>query len=294
MLNGWLIYQSTDANQNQALIQRFFQKAPKYQIQLHLILWEHLQIGIHSNQNILIYQNNPVHPPHFIIMRTIDHILSSFFQQIGVLLLNPYEISTLANHKFKTYLAMKKLEIPILPTFYYTKEKLQNTQNFPLPFPFVCKSCTGRSGNEVFLIQSQKDLQNRLQNISQPSEWILQPLARVIGRDLRVFVVGKSIIGAILRINETDFRANYSLSQTAKWYVLSEKEKTLVNRIVQAYEFGFVGIDFLFDADGNFIFNEIEDVVGSRTLSIYSNIDAVDLYLKYIDETLKTQKTTLH
>ena len=98
MLNGWLIYQSTDANQNQALIQRFFQKAPKYQIQLHLILWEHLQIGIHSNQNILIYQNNPVHPPHFIIMRTIDHILSSFFQQIGVLLLNPYEISTLANH----------------------------------------------------------------------------------------------------------------------------------------------------------------------------------------------------
>ena len=68
----------------------------------------------------------------------------------------------------------------------------------------------------------------------------------------------------------------------------------MVNRIVQAYEFGFVGIDFLFDADGNFIFNEIEDVVGSRTLSIYSNIDAVDLYLKYIDETLKTQKTTLH
>ena len=29
MLNGWLIYQTTDANQNQALIQRFVQKAPK-------------------------------------------------------------------------------------------------------------------------------------------------------------------------------------------------------------------------------------------------------------------------
>ena len=28
-----------------------------------------------------------------------------------------------------------------------------------------------------------------------------------------------------------------------------------------------VGIDFIFDEQGQFLFNEIEDVVGSRTLS---------------------------
>ena len=176
---------------------------------------------------------------------------------------------------------MKKLNIPMLPTFYYEKQQLLLEKKFPLPFPFVCKSCLGRGGNEVFLIDAKKDLQTVLKT-SVATNWIIQPIAPTIGKDLRVFVIGDSIIGAILRKSHQDFRANYSINQNAEWYNLNHEEKSLVNRIIHAHIFGFVGIDFLFDKDGKLIFNEIEDVVGSRTLSICSDVDAVDLYLQYI------------
>ena len=43
-----------------------------------------------------------------------------------------------------------------------------------------------------------------------------------------------------------------------------------------------VGIDFIFDEEGRFLFNEIEDVVGSRTLSALSEINIVWEYLNFI------------
>ena len=45
-----------------------------------------------------------------------------------------------------------------------------------------------------------------------------------------------------------------------------------------------VGIDFIFDEHGHFLFNEIEDVVGSRTLSALSEINIVREYLKFIKD----------
>ena len=42
-----------------------------------------------------------------------------------------------------------------------------------------------------------------------------------------------------------------------------------------------MGIDFVFD-NGKIIFNEIEDVVGSRMVYTYTDIDIVDIYIKYL------------
>ena len=48
------------------------------------------------------------------------------------------------------------------------------------------------------------------------------------------------------------------------------------------YDTRYVGIDFILDDNNKFIFNEIEDVVGSRMLYQVSDIDIVDLYLNKI------------
>ncbi len=56
----------------------------------------------------------------------------------------------------------------------------------------------------------------------------------------------------------------------------------MVNTIINHFDFGMVGIDFIFDEKGGFLFNEIEDVVGSRTLSMTSDTDIVKLYLEHI------------
>ena len=53
------------------------------------------------------------------------------------------------------------------------------------------------------------------------------------------------------------------------------------------FDFGLVGIDFIVGNDGELIFNEIEDVVGSRMLYAVSDISVVPLYLDYIQARLR-------
>lgn len=101
-------------------------------------------------------------------------------------------------------------------------------------------------------------------------------------QDLRVYVIGKEIIAAVLRTSKEGFRANYSLGGEVSLYELSEAEKSIVGKITDKFDFGLAGIDFIIGDDGELIFNEIEDVVGSRMLYRCSDINIVELYLKYI------------
>ncbi|MDY0405441.1 hypothetical protein P5G51_008555 [Virgibacillus sp. 179-BFC.A HS] len=108
-----------------------------------------------------------------------------------------------------------------------------------------------------------------------------------LGRDIRVFVVGKEIIGAVLRKNNNDFRANFKLGGSAESYSLNDSERDIVQTIINHFHFGMVGIDFLMDHQGKLLFNEIEDVVGSRTLSATSNINIVKKYIQWIKDQMR-------
>ena len=102
--------------------------------------------------------------------------------------------------------------------------------------------------------------------------------------DLRVYVIGKTILASVLRESNEGFRANFSLGGRVSLYELSDKERHLVQRIIDLFDFDMVGIDFILDDNGNLVFNEIEDVVGARMLYQCSDIDIVKEYLQYLSK----------
>ena len=56
-----------------------------------------------------------------------------------------------------------------------------------------------------------------------------------------------------------------------------------MNKIIDLFEFGLVGIDFIIGDESELIFNEIEDVVGSRMLyQCAPEINIVERYLRFI------------
>ena len=59
-----------------------------------------------------------------------------------------------------------------------------------------------------------------------------------------------------------------------------------INKLREALDFDFVGVDFI-RHDGRWVLNEIEDVVGTRMIYALTDIDAAD---KYIDYILKNKK----
>jgi RimK family alpha-L-glutamate ligase len=282
---GWIVYTREESIRNELFINRFLDNAPSFEMDLKLVLVEELVIGIEGNNVILKYNGVQCTPPAFIIMRTIQPILSIHFEEMGSRVFNSASASFLFNHKFKTHQQLAKLEIQMMDTYYTKKHSLLDNE-LPLDFPFVIKACHGRGGNQVFKVIDQQELRSCLDNIDE-EEIILQEVCPNPGKDLRVFIVGNEVIGAVLRESEIDFRANYSLGGNARFYELNESEKRVIQKILDHFTFDFVGIDFIFDENNSMIFNEIEDVVGSRTLSATSEVDCVMIYFQYIKNTLE-------
>lgn len=276
---GWLIYTKKDAQRNKSYIEWFQKEAKLQNLSLPLVLREDLTVGIDEHQTMIKHQSLSL--PDFVVMRTIEPILSEIFEQKGIRVFNSATISYLCNDKRNTYRAMNKLNIPMVSTFFTHQRNL--TTNPPLAFPFIIKNAYGRGGNHVYMVESKKDWVHTYKKLEE-LPLILQTCQVQLGVDIRVFVIGKQIIGAVKRENTKDFRANINQGGIATWYALNEKEKSLINQIINAYDFDLVGIDFLLDPKGNLLFNEIEDVVGSRTLSMTSDLNLLKKYVTHIRE----------
>ncbi|WP_077299279.1 ATP-grasp domain-containing protein [Virgibacillus pantothenticus] len=284
MYNGWLIYSNEDIQANKAYIDWFIEEAALQSIQLELVRREDLMIGIHDKQQA-VFRNGKVQAmPDFAVVRTIDPMLSLHLESCEILVFNNSRIATICNNKALTHHAVHQLHIPMVDT-YYSKASILGTTP-PLPFPFVIKDVAGRGGKQVYLITSEKEYKTCIQRL-QRQEVIIQTCPVKPGKDLRVFVVGKKIVASVLRESDTDFRANYKLGGNARLYRLNEQEKNSIQTIVNAFDFGMVGIDFLISEQGELLFNEIEDVVGSRTLSAVSNENILRLYVEHINKQIE-------
>ncbi len=228
----------------------------------------------------LFFDNGAVtQPPDIAVMRTYNLDLTLALEQEGVKVFNNSHVAAICNDKYKTYEAVSAVGIEVPSTKLYKKSDYYKAK-IQASFPAVLKSLDGHGGTEVFWIANEKELDARLPLIK-GQKFILQKPVSTLGRDIRIYVVGKAIIAAMLRYNDCDFRSNFCLGGDAMLYVLNEYERKMAQRIIALFDFGMVGIDFVFDGDRP-VFNEIEDIAGARTLYKYTDIDIVKLYTSYI------------
>ncbi len=289
-LMGWLIYTKSDFARNEVFARRFLGHPSFPDVAVRLVFREDLFLGIYNGGpyiNGTDWEGIALKGPDFVINRTMDNFLSEHLEKMGISVFNPSKISRICNDKARTYQEASALGLPVMDTLFTDKEALRTPDFFKSPqlkelgFPLVVKSVDGRGGKEVMLAREPGEIIGIAEGFKS-ERLLLQKLCGMPGRDVRVFVVGKTIAGAIERRSDVSFKANYTLGGTAAPYSLSAEETAMVMKVVKHFDFGLVGIDFIFDAQGRFVFNEIEDVVGTRTLSIYTDTDIVALYLGYI------------
>lgn len=195
----------------------------------------------------------------YVINRTNDYKIAEYFEKRGVRVFNPSAVSRLANDKQRCYEFMQSNGIRIMPVNY-------------AEVPAVKKSIDGHGGTQVFMIERAEEFEQG---------FVYQKPCDTPGRDVRVWTIGGEIIASVLRKNDNDFRSNYCLGGTAEMYTLSSEQRRLAEKIAGLVGGDYIGIDFLFHG-GEFVFNEIEDSVGARTLYAESDIDILKLYCDYI------------
>lgn len=287
MTKGLLLYTPEDYEKNKWFAGELITKASLYGLSLQLVLTTELIIGM--DEEGLFYSIVPDMIKHrtldFLINRSRDSLISVHFEKLGCKVFNNSKVTEICNHKGRTHQLVNSTGIVSVPTLLGNRRYF-NVSTPPLAYPVILKSVSGHGGSEVFFIKTQDELKMRLNKL-ETDDFVLQTPCSQPGIDIRIFTLGKEIIGAVRRCNPTSFKSNYSLGGSATSYTLSEKEEKLVRRILSLEDFDLIGIDFIVDQNNNLLFNEIEDVVGTRTLYLnYPEIDIVALYLDHISKCL--------
>lgn len=287
-MKGLLVYRRADYLINKSYAKMLVQYGLEEGLEIEVACYEDLRLGVDEKGLWIKHKKALIDKIDFIINRSRESILSKHLELIGIPVFNSYEVTHLANHKGRTHQFVSALGIPSVKTVFFYPE-IMEISDVEFEYPFVVKAPDGHGGKEVFCVQEEKEF-NQLMDQHIKSEWIIQEMCDHVGEDVRVFVIGNEIIGAIRRFSTTDFRANYCLGGQIEWYTLSEQEKMLVYKIMKNLPCDYVGIDFMINARGEFVFNEIEDVVGSRSLYTLKCIDTARAYILHIAKRLNTYK----
>ncbi|MGM0897208.1 MAG: ATP-grasp domain-containing protein [Bacillota bacterium] len=170
-----------------------------------------------------------------------------FLEDRGVRLINRAEVNRIANDKWLSYQFFQVLGLPMIPTY-----------RSALPYPFIAKSAGGHGGAEVWLVESEQDMPDT------ESPLLYQPVVPHIA-DVRAYVIGEKIVGAVKRSAQNSFKANYSLGAAVERFELTSAQRIDVEKIAKALKSDYIGVDFLLLEDGRHVFNELEDPVGARS-----------------------------
>ncbi|ANU11324.1 alpha-L-glutamate ligase [Planococcus antarcticus DSM 14505] len=165
----------------------------------------------------------------------------------GIRLVNRAEVNRIANDKWQSYQLFLLLDVPTLPTYREATE-----------FPCIVKTTNGHGGSEVWLVDAAEEIPDT------SSPLIFQPVVQHQA-DVRAYVIGTEVVGAVKRSSSDSFKANYSLGGNIEKLIPTAAQEKDIIRIARALTSDYIGIDFLLLEDGRHLFNEIEDPVGARS-----------------------------
>lgn len=292
-MEAWLIYDKKAAEYNRRYIQFYIEEGAALDIHIRLILTEELEFGIKNGRWFINCHHQEISCPDFAICRSIYPLLSRQLELMGISVFNNAHVAEICNDKARTYQYLASTGITMVDSSFYKSRQVQELL-YHTEHPSVIKAVDGHGGGQVFLIQPEQEKETGLMSEEKhtildglgSSDVVMQPLIGSRHQDLRVYVIGQEILAAVLRTAKQGFKSNFSLGGEVRLYELLEEERRIVRTIINQFEFGMVGIDFIIGDEGKLIFNEIEDVVGARMLYQCSDINLVKHYLTFIKKQL--------
>lgn len=249
-----LLYESQDALRNRGFIEEL-QRFGDFD----LIQWDDWSDeGLHQLADLLAGE--------LVVFRARQPKAARFLEDQGIHLINRAEVNRIANDKWRSFELFLMLGVPTIPSYRNASE-----------YPCIAKTASGHGGSEVWLLESSEDIPTTT------SPLLFQPVV-AHQADIRVYVIGLEIVGAVKRISNDSFKANYSLGATVEKYILTAAQETDVLRIARALKSDYIGIDFLLLENGQHLFNEVEDPVGARSFYKTHVENIAELFFEHIQE----------
>ena len=198
----------------------------------------------------------------FCIYLDKDKYVLQGIEKSGIPLFNSARAIEVCDDKMTTALALagQGIRMPLtLPApLCYNGEAQISEQSLDkieeaLGYPLVVKKSYGSRGAGVYLVQNRAELKAKSGELLCEPHLYQQFISSSYGRDVRVIVIGGTVLGAMLRQSEGDFRSNVALGGRASNYELPGEAVTLCEKVAAVLGLDFCGIDLLFGDDGFYL-----------------------------------------
>lgn len=229
--------------------------------------------------------------PPFAIFWDKDVRLAKTLEAAGMKLFNSADAIELCDDKSLTHIALmnrvpqpKTVLIPLtFPRIGYTSFTFLEKIAEYLGFPFVIKQCFGSFGAGVYLARDMEEAHAALMKTAGGAAIAQQYIASSFARDIRAYVVGDSVVAAMLRHNESgDFRANVAQGGQADAYALNEAQAALAVKTAQLLGCTFAGVDLLFGENGEMTVCEVNSNAHFAGISAATGVNIADKIMEAV------------
>lgn len=228
--------------------------------------------------------------PDFVLFWDKDIPLAKRLEKMGLKQFNSSKAIENCDNKALTYIELEnKVPMPetiIAPMTY--RNIGYNNMDFvydaikKLGLPLVIKECYGSFGQQVYLAESTDEALNIVRNTREPL--IFQKfIAESRGRDIRINMVGGKAVAAMMRYNESDFRANITNGGSMVPYTPDEKETALAEKVCKILELDFGGVDILFSERGPLVC-EVNSNAHFKNIYDCTGVNVADCIGEYIEK----------
>lgn len=155
--------------------------------------------------------------------------------------------------------------------------------------PLIVKIIEGTQGIGVVLCETRNSAQSAIEAFRALGGNILvqEYIAEAKGEDLRCFVVGDEVVGAMVRVAaKGEFRANLHRGGTARATSLSDEERSLAVRAAHTMGLGIAGVDILRSSRGPLVI-EVNSSPGLMGIEAATRKDIAARVIDYVVENAK-------
>ena len=292
----WLVYNSSLKLEKMFnLINRIYEAVKKRDCEVELLRNDEIIMYYDNFNTPKIKVKNGLSLPDGILFWDKDIMLAKYLEEMGIRLFNPSSAIETCDDKALTHLRLSKLNIHtpktfIAPFVYWdydlTHEYLKEIEK-ELSYPMIIKEAKGSFGMQVHKVNNETELKEQIKKIGNRKFLFQEFIEASSGRDIRVNIVGNKIIGAMLRTNLDDFRANITLGAVSKQIELTKEQAELALSVHKALNLDFSGVDLLFSKDEKPIFCEVNSNPNFLSFERTTGLDYCNEIIDYIFEVLR-------
>ena len=226
------------------------------------------------------------------VLRDVDLNISIIKQMemMGIPVFNRYTPIIKAKNKLKSMQLMDHYNIPIPKTVIIRASRFLDLAVKSVGgMPVILKTPFGSYGAGVTIVESMRALKSVL-DWEDTNMYMIQEFVKYSrGKDIRVFVVGGKVVGTMMRsAMRGEFRSNIELGGKGSPVEITEEEKAMSLKAVQALDLEYAGVDILRSKSGPVIL-EINSNPGFKALESSTGVDIAGSIIEYAVEYAKSK-----